>query len=176
MKLNELFPSRFLKADDAADGDLIYTIKGVKVETLGSGTEAESKAVLSFSDTDKQLVLNKTNANTIGRLYGQDTDDWIGKRVALFSTEVQFKDQMTLALRIRMKAPQNGAPAETVKDEPPTDDAWGKWFELAGDAQQMGITAPDLPDNVTMAGLRRHYGALQAQIKKAQADNLGAEA
>ena len=57
---------------------------------LGQGKEALDKWVCYFDGTDKGLVLNKTNLNTIARLYGDDTDLWIGKPITLFATEVQF--------------------------------------------------------------------------------------
>jgi hypothetical protein len=39
-------------------------------------------------------------------MYGDDTDEWIGKRVTLFSTEVQYQSEMVEAIRIRSKPPR----------------------------------------------------------------------
>jgi hypothetical protein len=52
-------------------------------------------------------VLNKTNNSTIIGLYGSETDDWIGKKIALFSQEVDFQGKQTMAIRIRMRTPKN---------------------------------------------------------------------
>ena len=105
-KISEMQPSKYLKATDAEDGDLILTMSDVKEETLGMGKDADKKWVLYFEEQPKGLVLNKTNMNTIAKLYGDDTDDWEGKKVTLFATEVQFKDEMVEAIRIRSKPPK----------------------------------------------------------------------
>jgi hypothetical protein len=105
--INQQFPSKYLKADTDIpdDGDLIVTIDTVQIETIGQGADQENKPVVYFRETDKGLVLNKTNAQTIKGLFGFETDDWEGKRIALFGTEVDFAGKQTLAIRVRMKAP-----------------------------------------------------------------------
>jgi hypothetical protein len=59
--------------------------------------QAEEKPVVSFRETDKTFVLNKTNSNTIAGLYGNETDQWVGKQIVLFPTEVEFQGAMTLS-------------------------------------------------------------------------------
>jgi uncharacterized protein YcbX len=119
MNINSAFPSKYLKADEL-EGDTVFTIDGVTVENVGTAQKAESKPVISFAETDKGLVLNKTNANTIASLYGPDTDEWNGKRVTLFATEVDFQGKQTLAIRVRMKKPMNGqaAPSSSAPARP----------------------------------------------------------
>jgi hypothetical protein len=39
--------------------------------------------VVYFQGKQKGLVTNKTNANNIAALYGDDTDDWIGQKIML---------------------------------------------------------------------------------------------
>jgi hypothetical protein len=108
MDINSAFPSKYLKADtDIPDGgDLKLTISGVEMATVGQGVDAEEKPVVFFDETTKGLVLNVTNKNTLVGLFGTDTDEWVGKRVALFATEVDFQGRQTLAIRIRMRAPK----------------------------------------------------------------------
>lgn len=108
MKISEAFPTKYLsaEADIPEDGDLIVTIDDCRMEELGQGDSKDVKPVLYFSDHDKGLALNKTNANTIAGVLGsQDTDDWIGKRIALFAQEVDFQGRQVLAIRVRMRKP-----------------------------------------------------------------------
>lgn len=113
-KTSEMFPSRWLKASDFADGDATLTIREVGQERIGQGKDAADKFVLYFEDEDKGLVLNKTNVNTIAKLHGDDTDDWIGKDITLFTTEVQFQSDMVEAIRVRSKPPRRpGAKASS---------------------------------------------------------------
>ncbi len=130
-KLNEMFPSRWLKASDFEDGDQVMTISDLKTEKIGQGRDADDKWVLFFEEDEKGLVLNKTNTNTIAKLHGDDTDEWIGKQVTLFATEVQFQSEMVEAIRIRSKPPRQAkaktapAPAKAkmvVTREPGDDD------------------------------------------------------
>ncbi len=110
MKIGELFPSRYIKATDL-DGDQVFTIEAVKREELNG----EARAVVDFKESETGLVLNRTNANTIASLYGQDTEDWLGQRITLFATEVDFRGQQTLATRVRMRQPEEQEP-EVTKD------------------------------------------------------------
>lgn len=113
-RLGDMFPSKYLKADDC-DPDLVLTMSEVKMETVGQGDEADYKPVLHFHETEKGLVLNKTNSTSIAKLYGDETDAWEGKKVALFATEVDFQGKQVMAIRVRLKAPKGKpAPATTA--------------------------------------------------------------
>jgi hypothetical protein len=68
------------------------------------GGEVE-KIVVQFRKRDKKLVLNKTNAETIARMLGDDTDDWIGKEIQLYPAQVNFAGQMVPAVRVYEDAP-----------------------------------------------------------------------
>jgi hypothetical protein len=111
MNINTAFPSKYLKAGDDVPEDetIVLTIEKVDMETIGLGKDAADKPVLYFEEVDKGMVLNKTNSLAIAKLYGADTDDWVGKRLALFSTYVQFQSEMVLSIRVKPKAP---APAK----------------------------------------------------------------
>lgn len=110
-KVNQMTESRYLKADvDCADDDgdpidVNLTITRVEQESVGLGTQAEKKWVLYFKEKDKGLVLNKTNIKAIAKLHGDDTDDWEGKRITLYQTEVEFQGDTVLGIRVRLKAP-----------------------------------------------------------------------
>ena len=83
--MNDLFPSNYLKAADFEE-DATLTIKALRQEKIGQGKDADDKWILFFKEEKKGLVLNKTNANTLCKLYGDDTDDRIGKQVTLLAT------------------------------------------------------------------------------------------
>jgi hypothetical protein len=102
---DQLFGGKYIKAADLPDDeDMVVTIKGYSFEPVGQ--DKEMKAVLTFRENEKQLVLNKTNAGTIANLYGKDFEDWVGRKIALFATEVDFAGKSTLAVRVRMRAPK----------------------------------------------------------------------
>jgi hypothetical protein len=114
MNIDQAFPSNYLKSADIEE-DTTLTISAVTLETIGE----DERPIVHFDNNDKGLVLNKTNASTIKGLYGKDTDDWTGKKITLFATEVDYQGKQTMAIRIRMRAPKTGAtPAAVVKADP----------------------------------------------------------
>lgn len=113
MNINTAFPSKFLKGAELED-DTVYTMLNVEQENVGGGDNDEVKPVLYFEETDKGLVLNRTNSNTIAGLYGPETDEWAGKQITLFQQEVDFQGKQTLAIRVRMKKP-GATPGKTVE-------------------------------------------------------------
>lgn len=118
--VNDMFPSKYLRAADCDDGDLVLTIRGVNPERIGQ----DDKWIVLFRETDKTLVLNKTNTKVITKLYGDDTDNWVGQQVTLFGTEVDFQGDMVPAIRIRSKVPKKTATGQAVPKptKPATED------------------------------------------------------
>jgi hypothetical protein len=109
MKIGAMFPSNYLKAADV-DGDMMLTIKSVDMHVFKSrdGSEDE-KPLVMFKEEERGLVLNKTNTKLIARALGSDeTDDWVGKTITLYSAEVEFGSDIVDAIRIRSKAPSDG--------------------------------------------------------------------
>jgi hypothetical protein len=135
MKRSDAFPAKFLKAADVEDGDITATISSVEQEAVGQ--DKTIKSVLYFRGQVKPLILNGTNWDTIVKITGEgDSDNWEGKRIVLYSTEVQFGNKMVDAIRVR--APKAAQPVKAAPDPaesdgyvPPPDDAEppDEWFE-----------------------------------------------
>lgn len=97
MRISTAFPSNYLKAGDL-DGRTVRTVMDrVDMETIGD----DEKPVLYFQGKEKGIVLNKTNANNIAQVYGDDTDDWSGKEIMLFPAMVDFQGRTVEAIRVR---------------------------------------------------------------------------
>lgn len=116
MDIRTAFPSKHLKASDFA-GDTAVTIKQVQIEEVG--TKNEARPIVYFNEASKGLCLNKTNMNTIGDLYGYETDNWIGRMITLYPTETQFEGRMKPCIRVRTAAPQL-APPQPAAPQPAT--------------------------------------------------------
>lgn len=160
MNIDQAFPSKYLKAADVGETDLALTIKKVVIETVGQGEDAEEKPIVYFDETEKGLVLNKTNTNTIKGLYSVETDNWMGKTIAIFATEVDFAGKQTMALRVRMRAPikTSGPSVEALKE---------RYFNRANEAAQLGIVADTIPDDATAETITELGKKLKAAIDKA---------
>jgi hypothetical protein len=83
MNLDDAFPSKYLKASDLPEeGSLTLTIDKVEIQEIGM--EKQRKPVISFEESDKGFVCNKTNANAIAKVTeSRNTDDWHGKTIRL---------------------------------------------------------------------------------------------
>ncbi|MEK9894918.1 MAG: hypothetical protein VW518_00645 [Burkholderiaceae bacterium] len=96
-------PGKFLKHQDLNGQETLITIDAYQLEEVGQ--EKEKKWVLYFRELEQGLILNATNGRTICKLYGEEMDDWVGKRITLYTAEVQFGSEMVEAIRVRAKAP-----------------------------------------------------------------------
>jgi hypothetical protein len=119
-RIGDMYPSKWLKASDCEDEDLVVTIDRVVEEEIGQ--QRDLKWVLYFKELDKGLVLNKTNTTTIAKLWGDNTDDWEGCQVTLYATEVQFQGDMVEAIRVRSKPPKAKKPAKPTPAVQPVNE------------------------------------------------------
>lgn len=115
-----MFPNDYLGAHEFMGKDVTKTIKSVALEDLRvQGGKKERRPVLTFSDAKKKLVLNKTNAKSVAKLYGADTKDWVGKPIAMYPTKCMLGREQVDCIRIREKAGQS--PESVPVDEDPLD-------------------------------------------------------
>jgi hypothetical protein len=135
MKITSAFSSKFLKASDIPeDRPVVVRIDRVEIEDVGGKGQQEHKPVLYFIGKEKGMVLNKTNSKVVANAYGDETDDWHGKSVQIYATEVEFQGDMVAALRLRIpnKTTNNngggqGAPVtmagrrEQTRNQPPAE-------------------------------------------------------
>jgi hypothetical protein len=97
--------SRFLRAEDVPQ-EKTLRIKNATQETFGDGAERKQKLVLGFTNTEKGLVLNRTNNRAIRAAYGDDTAGWAGKLITVFQTQAEYRGRLGPALRVRIPPPK----------------------------------------------------------------------
>ena len=96
MDYKEIYRSKFMKSDDLNGRTATYTVTDCAADTIGDDT----KLVLAFSETDKPLVLNKTNATIMAELHGPETDGWEGKQIKLVPATTQYQGKTVKCTRI----------------------------------------------------------------------------
>ncbi len=112
-KVSEAFPSNYLKCADLADRPHQLHMANVEMETIGD----DKRPVLYFKDAKKGLVLNKTNANNISYIYGDDMDEWAGECIELYPTTTDFQGKTVDCIRVR--PPKARAKKNSKAEEPP---------------------------------------------------------
>jgi hypothetical protein len=96
MDYKDVYRSQYMKADDLNGRTATYTVTGCTAEAVGEDT----KLVLAFTETDRPLVLNKTNATAMAELHGPETDGWEGKKIKLVPATTQYQGKMVKCTRI----------------------------------------------------------------------------
>ena len=102
MELNDIYPSQTLKAEDLKGQDCTVKIAGYESVSFDAGP----KLVLSFVGTDKTLVCNKTNSQTVAGFYGTNLE------ITLFPTQTEYAGKQVACIRVRLQPPQPPATPE----------------------------------------------------------------
>jgi len=98
--------SRFITAEEI-DKPYDLTIKDVKQEEIYSMKthKKEKTLVVYFEKTQRGVCLSKTRATDIKKIYGDNTDNWIGNDLCMYrNKEKHFGKEMEI---IRFKKPIN---------------------------------------------------------------------
>ncbi len=96
MKIDDVFPSRTLKAADLGGRKIKLTIANVEMEKMGD----DMKPVMYFKGKEKGLVLNKTKAAVLTAAFGGETDNWYGKEIAIYPAKVAYNGQMVDSINV----------------------------------------------------------------------------
>ncbi len=123
-----VYSGDYLKAEDIYGKRLLVTVDSVALKRIREGEDPV--LIVSFVGKDRSLILNKTNAFSLGKLYGEDYDGWIGRAIILFTIDNAYQDKPG----IRIDPPPHGtvgvgaeAPMRAAIQVPVTepDDAQG---------------------------------------------------
>jgi hypothetical protein len=83
---------------------LTLTIVSVADEVVGFGADAEHKAVVRVKEDPRGVVLNRSRAEALRELFGDNTDDWAGERFQLVPSRTLFQGKQTPCLLIEAAA------------------------------------------------------------------------
>ena len=118
--------SDFLTNEDVSHTtDTVLTIEDVKFyKSLKFGPRTEERKLsLKFKERKRELVLNATNRKTVALLFGADTTDWIGRKVALWVEKDVRRPDNTRGPAVRFRAKRmdaaKAAPVEELREAGP---------------------------------------------------------
>jgi hypothetical protein len=123
MNINDLYPSKYVKADDLAGQRIRVRIMSVTVEEIA---DKEHKPVMRFIGKDKGMVLNKTNAMACAGMWGDDTISWQGQDAELMASPVMYQGKQVMGLQLLPMQPVG--PAVQPQGHPPAQGGadWGQ--------------------------------------------------
>jgi hypothetical protein len=96
------YSSNFVKAADVENGPIRRKIAGV--------VEGKYDKADVIFETGDRLSVNATNNNTLMRLFGSDSDTWVGQEIELFLGEVKYQGTPQPAVRVRLISKSTKAP------------------------------------------------------------------
>lgn len=98
MNIDEIYTSKYLAAADLKGKTPIVTITQIEMAKMPDG---QSKPCIFVNNNPKGILVNKTNAKMIAKLYGNETDAWIGKKIKLIAAWVEYQGDTVQGLRVR---------------------------------------------------------------------------
>lgn len=101
MDYRKMFHSQWFTASELDGGEETLTITKVTREMVKSETGEEERPTVHFAESDKPLVLNKTNARKIAGRFGNETDEWIDKQVTLRESVTTYRGEEVLCVRVK---------------------------------------------------------------------------
>ena len=103
MKTQDVFPTRFVKAEDLDREVPALIEKVVLEEVFNPATKSNAThPILYVNGGKKGVLLNKTNWFAIAEEYGDESDAWRGKAIVLYAREVSTPDGPQPAVRIKI--------------------------------------------------------------------------
>lgn len=99
-----LHPSRFLHSQEFKGKDVTLTITKIDLEELEDENQKKKmKGVISFGESPKLLVINRTNSDCLKGMFGRETDAWVGKRITFYPAPFfnNFTKEHTTCIRVR---------------------------------------------------------------------------
>lgn len=101
MNYMKMFQGDYIAAVDFDGKRPTLTIKSVELVDLEDDRgKTSKKGVIYFRETEKGLIVNKTNAILMAGMWGPETDDWVGHRLTLHAVQVQFGRERVLGVRV----------------------------------------------------------------------------
>ncbi len=146
-----LFPSRYVKSAEVKQVGRPFplTIRRIEPrhELQKKGSGKEYKPALFFKETDKAMVLNKTNTKRLAEALGKDPRKWIGARIVPCIERVDSFGKEVEAIRIDVEATiaSNGNSAPAAAPAPAPQNSGGliqgqTWDELGpGDQDEADL-------------------------------------
>jgi len=112
MKSSDMFPSNYFNTDDVRAGELRVTIESISQEEM---RDESRKWILRFAGETKGLVMKPVLQDQLDVLFGDETEDWIGKEIILyFDPTVMYGNKRTGSIRIKSASARRAAPARSA--------------------------------------------------------------
>ena len=98
--------------------DLVVEITEVKTESVMNADGRNEECLVAYLKDQKPLIVNKTNAKAIAKVCGSNyIEDWKGKQIALYISNVKAFGELVEAIRVRTVAPKAKSKRKLNEDD-----------------------------------------------------------
>lgn len=97
--------------------DMTITLQNVKREMVTGNGGKKEECMVAYIKGNKPMILNRTNAKSIEKLYGPYIEDWAGKQVTLYESSTRVGGDTVACLRIRPTVTANGVKPKKKMDD-----------------------------------------------------------
>lgn len=104
--VDEVYGGNYISAASLKSEKLVnklLTISSAETMEIGQGEKSKTKIALSFKEIEKRLLLNKTNAAILSENFGNETDEWVGKKIKLNITKVNFQGSIVDGIGVMLE-------------------------------------------------------------------------
>ncbi len=122
MDYRAMFEGKYLGSWNLIDAsgrklEITVTIESVEAQMIvGEGGKRNKKPVIKYEGKELPHVIGKTVAKTIASLYGNDTKNWIGKKITIYGTTTEVGGETKDCIRVRPVIPTNGKSKKEATD------------------------------------------------------------
>jgi len=111
MKISTLFPRKFANGDDLAGKTPTLAISRITLEQVHTqpGAPADNKYIIWFTGAQKGVILTPALGRQIAEILGDETLDWCGHKIQLYTLPMTVAGQARQAIRAR-RAPNGETP------------------------------------------------------------------
>jgi hypothetical protein len=114
MKTSQMVQSKYLKKEDFPQPEIL-TVKFVSLEEV---SKSDSRWVVYFLEKTKGIILNITKIRQLEAGFGDDTDNWIGKRIKVSNDPTVMMGQQVVG-GIKFALPSKAVGAAPPPPPPP---------------------------------------------------------
>ncbi len=103
-KVSDMFPSKYVKGEDLGNKTFVVTIKEIRQEKMRPNPQSPDVMmwVIYTAEGKRGIVLGKPLATQIQNILGsENTDDWIGKQIAIYAEPVMVGGKRRMGIRAR---------------------------------------------------------------------------
>lgn len=113
-KYGDLYSGNWLKADDLVNQYTPVVLTQIRPEAIRQNDgSTRNMLCIGFHNSEKRLILNVTNYNTLLEILGQNEDAWEGHQVNLHKTTTSMQGKTVPCIRI-VPAQQQAPPPQPV--------------------------------------------------------------